>query len=344
MFLFREFLKSFVFSHKIRIGFILCVFPSPYYGKIMASTRLRVYDVINNFSNDENYFLELYKPWKKYDIVIFQKKFDDSALKLAKKLKQGGVKIILDINVNYYDKKTLEEKDLQMNNQIMKFTAVADGIITSTPYLENYVKKIFLSKKITYIPENITDIFFSIRKRVPESSKNLKLVYAGYAIKAKEILLIKKILQELCKIYNFSLLLICEKNPAISIDGIKIEFIKYRQKRIHQQILEGDIFIAPRDLNNPYNLSHSFTKIGYPMAVGIPVIASPIPSYEKSPALLCKTEEDWSMTLNRLLKNPQEYTLLQKSGIAYCQENFSSSVITQKYYRFFQDLFKKNHF
>ena len=86
VFLFDEFLKMFVFSKKKRIGFVLCVVPTSYYGKIMASARLRAYDVINFFNNDNEYFIELYKPWKKYDVVIFQKKFDDEALNLARKL------------------------------------------------------------------------------------------------------------------------------------------------------------------------------------------------------------------------------------------------------------------
>lgn len=342
MFLLREFLKSFISSKKIRVGFVLCVFPSTYYGKIMASTRLRAYDVINNFNKDEKHFLELYKPWKKYDIVIFQKKFDDKALRLAEKLKSKGTKIILDINVNYYDKSALEETNAYMNEQIINFTRISDGIISSSEYLENYIKKLFPEKKITYIPENITDNFFSIYKEITRDNENLKLLYVGYAIKAKEILIIKDVLQKLRKNYNFKILFICEKDPKVKVEGIETEFIKYRQIKIHEQMLMGNIFITPRDLTNSYNLSHSFTKIGYPMSVGIPVVASKLSSYIGSPALLCENEKEWGDNLEKLLSGYELRKNLGNLGIEFCKNNYSTKLIRNKYINFFKKIIDEN--
>src|SRR3972149_2042426 len=338
MFLIKEFFKSFVFSKKKRIGFVLSVLPSPYYGRVMASTRLRVYDVINNFQNSKDYFLELYKPWKKYDVVIFQKKFDDKALRLAQKLKKKGVKIILDINVNYYDRTVLNTSAMPQHNQIIQFTQIVDGIIASTEYIKNYAKKLFPEKKIICIPENITDNFFSVRKKTKEKNDHLKLMYVGYAVKAIEVLDIEKVLRELHKNYNLSLLLICDKNPEILVDGIKVGFIKYKQRKIHKQMLGGDIFIAPRDLSNSYNSGHSFTKIGYPMSIGIPVIASKVSSYAGSPAILCESPTDWYDNLSLLLKDTQRREAIAKDGITYCKENFSESVITKKYLSFFNEI------
>lgn len=342
MFLFKEFIKSFIFSKKIRIGFVLCVFPSSYYGRIMASTRLRVYDVINSFSDDKKYFLELYKPWKKYDIVIFQKKFDEQAIKLAAKLKQKKIKIVLDINVNYYDPSALGKMYLYMYNQAIDFAKIADGIITSTEYIRYFLKKIFPEKNIICIPENITDNFFLLNKVAKENNNDLKLMYVGYAIKAKEVLIIKDVLQKLRENYNFSLIFICEKNPKISINGIKIKFIKYKQKEIHRQMLEGDIFIAPRDLSYSYNLGHSFTKIGYPMSVGIPVVASNIPSYEKSPALLCKNGKEWQNNLKKLLNSFESREKLGKLGIEFCKNNYSTDLIKNRYINFFKEIINES--
>lgn len=337
-FLFREFLKSFIFSPKIRIGFVLDVFPTPYWGKVMASTRLRAYDVINNFENSEKYFLEIYKPWKKYDLVIFQKKFDSKALKLAQKLRKKETKIVLDINVNYFDPEIQEKKYEYMHKGVLKFVSVSDGIITSSLYIFEYAKKLYPEKNIICIEENITDNFFQAKKEVKESGKELKLMYVGYAVKAPEIFHIKEALQELRKTHNFSLLLICEKNPRFAIPGIETEYIKYNQKTLPYDMLQGDIFIAPRDLSNSYNLGHSFTKIGYPLAVGIPVIASRVPSYENSPALLCSGPEEWKTNLEKLLSDKNLRQELGEKGIAYCLENYSSAVIKDQYEKFFSEM------
>jgi glycosyltransferase involved in cell wall biosynthesis len=310
--------------------------PTPYYGRIMASARLRAYDIINNFQNNPDYFLELYKPWKKYDIVVFQKKFDSRALRLAQKLKKSGVKIILDINVNYYDRAAFTSDVKCEHDQIMLFTRIADGIITSTGYIEEYVKRLFPEKIITTIPENITDTFFSVRKKIPDTNTPLKLLYVGYSEKASEIMQIENTLRQLHGHHHFSLLLICDKDPKISIHGIETKYVRYRQKEIHRQMLEGDIFIAPRDMNKSYNLGHSFTKIGYPMSVGVPVIASTVPSYTGSPAILCENKADWYNSLDDLLKNRQKREILAEHGIVYCREHFSKSVITEKYISFFK--------
>jgi len=338
VFLIREFFKSFIFSRKIKIGFVLGVFPSAYWGKIMASTRLRAYDVINNFNDDDNYFLELYKPWKKYDVAIFQKKFDRNALHLAQKLKSRGVKIILDINVNYYDPESQEKKYEYMHKEIMDFTKISDATITGSSHINNYVKKLFPEKNIICIPENITDDFFSVKKEVGENNDNLKLMYVGYAIKAKEVLSIEKTLKELREKYDLKLIFICEKNPKISLDGIETEFIKYNQRKIPRQMLLGDIFIAPRDLSKPYNLGHSFTKIGYPMAVGIPIVASRVPAYENSPAILCDTEDDWKINMERLLANKDSRKMLGEAGIDHCRKNYSQKEIKKEYEKFFKEI------
>ncbi len=343
MFLLREFLKSFIISRKKRIGFVLSVWPTPYYGRIMASTRLRAYDVINNFQSSDEYFVELYKPWKHYDIVIFQKKFDEQALQLAKKLKKQGVKIILDINVNYYDKTilgVLNQDESANHPKILRFTETADGVITSTDYIQDYAKRFFPEKPIVCIPENISDTFFSVKK-MALANRPLKLLYVGYAVKAPEILDIQEVLQKLRQKHDFSLLLICEKNPRLSIPGIDVAYRPYQQKHIHEQMLDGDIFIAPRDLTQSYNLGHSFTKIGYPMSIGLPVIASEVPSYVGSPAILCKNKADWYNNLDFLLGEAAKRAALGIGGVAYCREHFSASVTKERYARFFQKLLRR---
>ncbi len=343
MFLLREFFKSFLWTKKKRIGFVLSVLPTPYYGRIMASTRLRVYDIINIFRNNPDYFLELYKPWQKYDIVIFQKKFDEKAFHLAQKLKQQGTKIVLDINVNYYDKTILGvlNKDESANHpKILRFTEIADGVITSTEYIKDYVQRFFPEKKVICIPENITNNFFSVRKQTQQKAP-LQLLYVGYAVKAPEILDIKSILQKLREKYIFQLLLICEKDPHLSLPGLDIFFQPYSQKTIHQDMLSGDIFIAPRDLSQSYNLGHSFTKIGYPMAVGIPIVASEVPSYAGSPAILCKNEADWYNNLASLLEDENHRKSLGERGASYCQKHFSATVTQKRYIDFFQTLLSR---
>lgn len=329
---------NFFKSKKYRIGFVINGFPSPY-NKIMASTRIRVYDVIKMFWNDRDFIVELYNPLKKYDIVIFQKRFDGETRKLTKRLKKRSIKFLLDINVNYYD---ISSKFVmrKQREDIIKFTELADGIIVTTNFLKKIVKKLFPHKKIWLIEESMEDRFFRKRKGKKKFIKPLKLIWCGYSMKASEILLIEDILKDLYQKINYELILICEKRPKIKIGEAPIKFIKYNYSKAPDLLLRGDIFIAPRDLKDSYNLGHSFTKIGIAMAAGLPVIASPVPSYIGSPAILCRDQEEWKENLLKLFTSPSLLQELSEKGRNFARKNYSIQVIKSKYKKLFNEWMK----
>jgi glycosyltransferase involved in cell wall biosynthesis len=324
-------------SRKCRVGFVISGLPLPY-GKIMASTRIRVYDVIKMFWKDKEYLIELYNPFQKYDIVIFQKKNDQKAFTLAKKLKKNGTKIVLDTNVNYYNSSS-KFISKQQTNDIVVFSNIADRIIVPTKFLQHSIKKMMSQKEIDVIEESIDKKYFRTYKK--KFHQPLNLIWSGYAIKASELLLIKGNLETLYKKFRFNLFLISEKNPNLKIGKIPIYFIKYHHSTIVDQLLKGDIFAAPRDLSDSYNLGHSFTKIGVAMAVGLPVIASPVPSYRDSPAILCDSKETWDAALARLFREHTLLNKLSKEGRRYVQKYYSPSVIKMKYIESFNELLKK---
>ena len=144
-------------KNKVKIGFVIPKLEP--YSSVMASTRIRVYDVINAFKNDKKYFLEIYKPAFNYNLIIFQKYFDKKAYLLAKKLKQNKSKIILDLNVNYFEKRTKKIRKTQYND-ILKFSKLCDAIIVSSPFLFNYIKRLSLNKYIFLIEESIHQKYF----------------------------------------------------------------------------------------------------------------------------------------------------------------------------------------
>ena len=103
-------------------------------------------------------------------------------------------------------------------------------------------------------------------------------------------------------------------------------------------MVKGDIFLAPRILTDPYNLGHSFTKIGYPMAVGLPVVASPVPSYLKSPAVICDNDDCWFENIKNLIDDYNLRNHLGNKGISYCKLNFSKKVLMKKYLEIFNKI------
>ncbi len=326
-------------TRKYKIGFIINDFLMPY-SKVMASSRIRVYDVIKMFRYDKDFLVKLYGPFRKYDIAIFQKKFDERAFRIAKKLKEKNTKVLLDINVNYYDasSKYIQKKQ---SEDVIRFTELADGVIATTGFLKESIKTIFPKKRVWVIEESIDDKYFEEKKE--KFIKPLKLIWCGYSVKAGELLLIADVLTSLYKKIDFQLILICDKNPKIRIGKIPIIFIRYDHYKIPALLLKGDIFITPRELSDSYNLAHTFTKIGVAMAVGLPVIASPVPSYQNSPAILCADEEEWKENLEKMLIDINFLEYLSRKGREYAKENYSSQVIKPEYEKLFMSVLESNN-
>ena len=319
-------------AEKIKIGFL----PNNIldYNNCLASQRLRIHDVIDFFKNDKIYSLGLYNNNIKYDIVVFQKFFDSRALSEVDRIKSKKTKIVLDINVNYYETKSSYILKKQKND-IHKFTSLCDGIITTSKHIEDAVFTFFNKKYIKTICESIHDKYFNITKK----QKDIKtFVWSGLSQKADCFHLIKDPLLDIYKDKKFELLVISEKNPRIKIGKIPIKYIKYNEDEITNLLVDGDVFIAPRDLSDYYNLGHSFTKIGVAMAAGIPCIASPVPSYLGSPAIICQNDNEWREELHSLLTKKTNTQKLSKDGINYCKQGFSKEKIKKCYKTFFNTL------
>ena len=300
------------------------------YRNVMASTRIRCFDIIK-YLKEHGTDTGLYRAFKKYDIVVFQKSFYEKHYRLARKLRARGTKIVLDVNVNYFEKtgETLQvtEKHIEALHRFLELT---DTIFTSSSYLTEIAGK--YHPDVHYIPEHV-----STSGSYPPRKLNdpVKLVYCGYAIKADSVLLIKDVLRKLAESYNIELMFVCEKDPQLDLP-VKASFIKYDHNKLAEILRQGDIKIAPRKLDNSYDLGHSFTKIGYPMSVGLPVVASPVPSYKGSPAMIAESPEDWFDHISFLINTPEEYTKLSGEGILFVKEHYSIDKIGGIYKELFE--------
>lgn len=109
------------------------------------------------------------------------------------------------------------------------------------------------------------------------------------------------------------------------------DYLHYDQACIPKQFIQGDIMIAPRPMEGIEKLAHSFTKVAYPLAVGLPAVASPVPSYVGTPVILCRNEEEWEQALTRLITDAKERERVGKLGREYVQANYSLQVIGTRY-------------
>lgn len=332
-FLLKEMAKSFKpLGNRKRVGFVVPGIAS--YSRVTASTRIRVYDVIQAFEGDSHFQLELFRPLRSYDIVVFLKTYNKAAYRLAEKLQAQGTRIIFDININIFESETAFVSKQQVEEG-RKFAALSDTIITNSEYTENLLRGIFPEKDIYFIREAIHSSYF---KDPSKKSSPVEFIWVGYQHKAEALYLIKEVLLELFEQHPFSIKIISQENPSLDLGKIPVAFEPYQHTQITRMLSGATAFLAPRDLSDSYNLGHSFTKIGVAMAAGIPVIASPIPSYKGSPAIICHTQKEWRTVLQSLFDNTLDLESLKLTSRRYCHENFGMDQVAQAYRYLFEQM------
>lgn len=316
----------------LRVGIVLSGALLPY-SRATAVARLRVYDVIEMFAADSDVAVELCLPGRRYDLVIFEKTFTPQALELARKQKHQDIKVLLDVNVDYFSKSTPRVTD-SMYKMAQEFAKVADGIIAPSERLVEELQQRQVHPWITYVPEPIPDRYFEQEKK--DFAAVPRLIWCGYHGKASELMVIADAIQAVQERYSATLTIISDRDPQLEF--VKYVFIPYRERTVAKELAKADVFIAPRRFDQPYKFHHTFTKIGLPMAVGLPVIASPMPSYKAAPAIFCSTDKEWQVALEHLYKGQLDLQGLSVRGREYCQQEFSWDRVRQYYIDLFRSL------
>ncbi|MBD5537244.1 MAG: glycosyltransferase family 4 protein [Lachnospiraceae bacterium] len=317
-FLRRELRKTF---RHAQVGFVIDDIQP--YDSALASVRMRCYDMIEEFER-QGIKAELYRPLKKYKFVIFTKTISESAVKLSGRLKKKGVIVIDD---TYYEALLApENKNDEKRWRVLQIVKNADEVCTCSPQQQQDFSS--FHDDVHLISESVHGSFFKVEKQ-HEKKESVTLVYCGYSKKAKDTLCIEEVMKRLQEKYSCRLLYICESDPKL--EGLDYQFVKYDQRRIPTQLLEGDIMIAPRPMEGIEKLAHSFTKVAYPLAVGIPAVASPVPSYVGTPVMLCHNDEEWYNTLEKLILDEKLRQEKGQEGRKYVRAFYSVPYIADKY-------------
>jgi glycosyltransferase involved in cell wall biosynthesis len=269
---------------------------------------------------------EVFSLQKKYDFVFFVKTYYPDAQALAQFLKKNGVKVFLFNSVNYYetwgDYPAANVLPSHTEN-IHKMTEIVDATINVSPFIKETADKYFPSKNyFIHEPIDINKFRYQKIKR----NEPPRFVFCSTVNKCNALLLIKDVLKRWLEKLQTKLYIISDNDPMLNLT---YEFIPWiNDENCASRLSLGDIFLAPRKINS-YDFGHSITKIGQAMSVGIPAIASPLSSYQTSPATLCKTIEDWNIAIEKHL-DIKYWNQQSKKQSQWVKANCSIEVCGQK--------------
>ena len=247
----------------------------------------------------------LNKSFPKPDVAIFLRRYTHEDVMLALKLKNKGARIILDVVVNYFEVYPPHLLGYggcskEHNYNFMKLVELADEIWCVSPFLKSLADK--YHPRATFVSDSIDKAHFTYEKMYVEGMlKPLRLGWSGVSLKASPLEMFKSwILND-----DLSLCVIADRPPALSFP---YEFRKWSYKTFPKDIVDCDLCVAPRDVDDNYNRGHSLFKIGVFMAEGVPALAGPVPSYglllsDGKGGHICSSTEEWQEYIEKCLND-----------------------------------------
>jgi glycosyltransferase involved in cell wall biosynthesis len=307
----------------------------------LASVWIRAYQVAP-YMQKLGYATSVNNKKTNQEVAIFLRKYDEEAVQLAKKLKQSGVKIITDVVANYFEERNeSSEVGRSTKSQVMHFKTLielSDQVWTVSPYLQKAASQ--FHPHVKFISDSVDPTHFNHKKvKFLKSEEALTLGWSGISLKAHALDELATILHPLITAGKVKLMVISDKAPAINLP---FEFREWKYGRFPQHIASCNLCIAPRTVNNNYDKGHSLFKIGVFMAMGVPALAGPVPSYEllladKSAGEICKTENQWKTALLKFIDNQQIQQQWSKNA---CEKmkSFMTPMIAKKIHASLQEI------
>jgi glycosyltransferase involved in cell wall biosynthesis len=249
-------------------------------------------------------------------VAIFLRRYTATDIELAKYLKQRGVKIVVDVIVNYFeigDQKHPPSKTHAYQDKVDTFKRLvdlADQVWTVSPFLCELSSH--YHPNVHFVSDSVDPTHFTPSLRPANhynqrpSNSPLLLGWSGVAHKIGPLDDLAPLLRPYLSSGQTRLLAITEKRPSLNVPHI---YRRWRYATFPHYISTCDLCLAPRIVDDNYNRGHSLFKIGVFMAMGVPALAGPVPSYallleDGQAGAICHTLEGWKIHLDRYLTNP----------------------------------------
>lgn len=207
----------------------------------------------------------------------------------------------------------------------------ANHVITCTPYLDEFVRK---------YNHHTTDISSTVdtkdRYKVVNNYQNDKVVTIGWSgslSTSKYFYLLAGVFKQLRKTHQFRLLVMGD--PGVSIEGLDIEAIPWKEAYEMEKLRQFDIGVYPLP-DEEWVYGKSGLKAIQYMASGVPTVATAIGAnyrviQDGESGYLVKTNEEWIRALSLLIEDPGKRRTIGLNGRKRVEELFSIEANKSKY-------------
>ena len=322
-----------------------------------------------HYARSRNLTFEIADPSKRYDLVILSQSAD---LSVWCDYDLGGAKVVYDFIDSYLAIPTNEikgrlrglakfitgkSKYLRLNQRIAieSMCLRSDAVICST---EEQAKDI---SPFCNNVHQVLDVHSSVHKRTKndyKSGKVFNIVWEGMADNAYQFNFLKSVFAELEKRHEIALHLVTDLSykryggrygKTYTRDVVKglckrVYIYEWNEFMCSEIICSSDLAIIPVDLMNPLVRGKPENKLLLFWRMGVPVITSATPSYERAMKeagldMTCRNKIEWIEMLDKYIMSQESRQVAGIAGGKIANENYSEDKTLRQWDEVFQSIF-----
>jgi len=229
-------------------------------------------------------------------------------------------------------------------NKIMR---LSNAVGVGSHYLKNYSKK--FNKNIFLIPTPVDTNIFT-RKKLRESNIiTIGWLGGGTGLQLEYLKIIKKPLNFLSRKYDIKFKMVSALSKSVRDEFSNVNFeVDFGLdhwvpiEKIPELISDFDIGIMPLG-NMPFERGKCAMKALEYMAMGIPVVASPVGENNfviknEYNGFLASNDSEWTENLEKLILNKTLRKKLGDNAYDFVKENYSLEIVAKKFIEMIEDI------
>lgn len=242
-----------------------------------------------------------------YDVVVFQKAYDEDSLALASRLSAGGTRLVFDLCDNHFYNPGASPVLEERAERLRRMLDLADAVTVSTEQLRELVPE----RDPTVVDDALDELEAPSRPRMALAARlrprrELRLVWFGNAgmetpsFGLPHLRGVIPVLEELRLATPLLLTVISNSKAAyrnvLRDAGFPHRYREWNVRRFPRDFCSNDICIVPIG-RNPFTVCKTANRVALSLRLGVPVIADPIPSLDElAPYILLGS---WCENLSR---------------------------------------------
>lgn len=284
-----------------------------------------------------------------YDLVVFQKIYDEDAIQLARSLRDRGVVTVFDLCDNHFFNPEMVPLLTERVARLERMLESVDAISVSSEPL----RELLTDRDATVIDDALDELNFGeergiaerFRGRLRAKERGLRVAWFGNAglesppFGLVHLRKIMPVLEDFSRSSSLRLTVISNSREkyekAIAGARIRSRYIEWQFRSFPSHFREHDICVIPIELN-PFTVCKTGNRVALSLQLGVPVIADPIPSFQEFSDFILLG--DWPASLERYASEPALRERHASEGRRYVEAKYTKARVIAQWSEFFEQL------